>query len=101
MILFKMKAWLDLRQKKASGIHVNARDLTKHKNDVFRLFQLVDPSESITLSPSVKADVAQFMREIRNDAVDLRNLGLEGMSTEEVLISLERLYGKSEILVAP
>lgn len=101
LILFKMKAWLDLRQKKVSGIHVNARDLTKHKNDVFRLFQLIDPSESITLSPSVKADVAQFMREIRNETVDLKNLGLERMSTEEVLSALERLYGISEILVAP
>ena len=92
LILFKMKAWLDLRQKKALGLHVNSRDLTKHKNDVFRLFQLVDPSERIALSPAVKADVAQFMQEIRNEPVDLGNLGIEGMSTEEVLGVLERLY---------
>ena len=92
LILFKMKAWLDLRQKKALGLHVNSRDLTKHKNDVFRLFQLVDPSERIALSPLVKADVALFMRKIRNEPVDLGNLGIEGMSTEEVLGVLERLY---------
>ena len=101
LILFKMKAWLDLRQKKASGLHVNSHDLTKHKNDVFRLFQLVDLSEKITLSPSVKTDAAQFLMEMRNEPVDLKNLGLGRMSMEEVLSALERLYGISEILVAP
>ena len=44
LILFKIKAWLDLAQKKTESLHVNERDLKKHKNDVFRLFALVDPT---------------------------------------------------------
>ena len=31
LMLFKIKAWLDLREKKADGAHVNERDLKKHK----------------------------------------------------------------------
>ena len=37
LIPFKAKAWLDLSDKKNLGIHVNSRDIKKHKNDVFRL----------------------------------------------------------------
>ena len=62
LILFKIKAWLDLTQKKTEGLHVNERDLKKHKNDVFRLFALVDPIMRIELTPKVRAEVEQFQR---------------------------------------
>ncbi len=41
IIPFKMFAWLDLKRRKQSGEHVNEKDLKKHKNDVFRLLQIV------------------------------------------------------------
>ena len=40
-IPLKMKAWLDLKEKKAQGTHVNSRDIRKRRLDVFRLFPLV------------------------------------------------------------
>ena len=41
IVPLKMKAWLDLKSKKADGIHVNSRDIRKHRLDVFRLSKMV------------------------------------------------------------
>lgn len=92
LILFKMKAWLDLREKKADGAHVNERDLKKHKNDVFRLLPLVEPAVQLAVTSAVKADVEQFIYVIKRDSVDLERLGVEGMPLDEILRTLERIF---------
>lgn len=92
LMLFKMKAWLDLRQKKADGSHVNERDLKKHKNDVFRLFPLVEPTIQIAVTSAVRDDVAQFIKAVKTAPVDLKRLGIEGPSLEEVLKGVENLF---------
>lgn len=92
LMLFKMKAWLDLRQKKADGAHVNERDLKKHKNDVFRLFPLVEPTVQVAISLPVESDVKQFIDAMKNEPVDLKKLGVEGMPLEEILSALKRMF---------
>lgn len=92
LMLFKIKAWLDLRQKKADGSHVNERDLKKHKNDVFRLFPLVEPTAQIAVTPAVKVDVEQFINAMKLDSIDLERLGIGGMPLEEILRTLERMF---------
>lgn len=92
LILFKMKAWLDLRQKKSEGFHINERDLIKHKNDVFRLFPLVEPSARITISLSVETDMRKFVQAMPQETVDLARLGLRGMTLEEILSMLEGMF---------
>lgn len=89
LILFKMKAWLDLRQRKADGAHVNERDLKKHRNDVFRLFPLVEPAAQITVDSTVKEDVEQFIHAMWDEPVDLLQLGIEGVPLDEILRTLE------------
>lgn len=92
LILFKMKAWLDLRKKKADGTHVNDRDLKKHKNDVFRLFPLVDPSAQIEISPAVETDLRQFIQMMTDEPVDLERLGLQEISLDEILNTFEKIF---------
>ncbi len=36
------KAWLDLLHRKSEGEQINSRNIRKHKNDVFRLTELLD-----------------------------------------------------------
>ena len=92
LMLFKMKAWLDLRQRKAKGAHVNERDLKKHKNDVFRLFPLAEPAIQIAVSPTVKADVGLFVNAMNSEPVDLVKLGVEGISLAEILSTFKRMF---------
>ena len=92
LILFKAKAWLDLTARKAAGGHVKARDLRKHKNDVFRLFMLVDPAERIALSSPVEEDLRRFLSAMSGEQINLRELHVTGASIEEILSTLQRIF---------
>ncbi len=92
LIAFKAKAWLDLKAKKEEGIHVNERDLKKHKNDVFRLFALVDPSTRIAVSDVVAEDMRSFLSAMEREVIDLQVLGIEGVTVPEILSSLQATF---------
>lgn len=76
IIPLKMKAWLDLKSKKAEGIHVNSRDIKKHRLDVFRLFQLVRESQKRTVPKSVGQDITQFIVKMRETEILLTDIGI-------------------------
>lgn len=76
IIPLKMKAWLDLKSKKAEGLHVNARDIKKHRLDVFRLFQLVREGQKITVPKSVGEDITQFIAQMRETEIRLTDIDI-------------------------
>ena len=77
---------------KAEGGHVNERDLKKHKNDVFRLFAIVDPQARIVVSDAVGKDLRDFIGAMEREPVDLRSLGIEGVALSDILSSLETIF---------
>jgi len=92
LIVFKMKAWLDLTQKKTEGRHVNERDLKKHKNDVFRLFAIVDPTLRIHLPAPVESEAKKFVRMVSNEGIKLSDLKIDDYTAEDVLNGLKRIF---------
>ena len=62
LIPFKMYAWLDLKDKKARGEHVNERDLKKHKYDVFRLLQIARRDNKIETNGIVRENIIRFKK---------------------------------------
>ena len=93
IIPFKMHAWLDLKDRKQIGGHVNERDLKKHKYDVFRLLQIIDRSITVDTSGLVRDSVTRFMREIAMETIPFRQLGLP-FEMDEALTILRNLYGE-------
>ena len=93
LIPFKMYAWLDLKDKKLSGEHVNERDLKKHKYDVFRLLQIADRSKRIDSTGAVREGIKRFIREIAGEVIPFRQLGLP-FEMEEAISYLKELYGE-------
>ena len=91
LIPFKAKAWLDLTQKKASGQSVDSKNIRKHKNDVFRLSTLLTQQAQVAVSDSVLADLRAFLTAMRDEAVDLKQLGLT-RDKETVIADLMRTY---------
>lgn len=77
IIPFKMYAWVDLKRRKANGEHVNDRDYKKHKNDVFRLLQIVDPEEDIATEGLVRESVEIFLTEVVSEPVRTEQMGLQ------------------------
>ena len=37
IILFKIKAWLDLSERRENGEHIDSKNIKKHKNDIMRI----------------------------------------------------------------
>ena len=92
LIPFKAKAWMDLTNRKAAGEHVDSKNIKKHKNDVFRLTELIDPTVKITAPQGVYTDVQEFVQRMRNESVDLKQLGLIGRTKDRILDELKDLY---------
>jgi len=91
LIQFKIRAWIDLTNRKKGGEHVNTRDLKKHKNDVFRLFNLIRPEEKIETSEAMKIDTELFLKSMSEENINLKNIGLD-MELKEVLRILRYIY---------
>ena len=53
LIPFKAKAWLDLKERKLNGEQVDSKNIKKHKNDVFRLAQLITVNTRQVLSSEI------------------------------------------------
>ena len=91
LIPFKMYAWLDLKDRKSRGEHVNERDLKKHKYDVFRLLQIVSRDERIETTGVVRENVERFMNEIVSENIPLEQLSLP-FDIQEAMSYLEGIY---------
>lgn len=91
IIPFKMYAWLDLKRRREAGEHVNERDYKKHKNDVFRLLQIVNPDEKIAVGGLVKESIEDFLSDIEQESIRTEQLGLM-ISQEEAVELLRHIY---------
>ena len=91
IIPFKMYAWLDLKRRKEAGEHVNERDYKKHKNDVFRLLQITNPDEKVSVSGLVRESVENFLGEIEKEQIRVEQLGLM-ITKEEAMELLKSIY---------
>lgn len=91
IIPFKMYAWLDLKRRKEAGEHVNERDYKKHKNDVFRLLQITNPDEKVSVSGLVRESVENFLGEIEKEQIRVEQLGLM-ITKEEAMELLRSIY---------
>ena len=54
LIPFKAKAWLDLNERKENGGSVDSKNIKKHKNDVFRLGQLITEESRQVLDEEIE-----------------------------------------------
>ena len=92
LIPFKAKAWMDLTDRKAAGEHVDSKNIKKHKNDVFRLTELIDPIDKVVAPQGVYADIQEFVQRMKNENVDIKQLGLVGRTKEKILEELKAMY---------
>ena len=92
LIPLKARAWLDLTERRARGETVKSTDVKKHKNDVFRLYQIIDPEALPEIPEVVKTDMATFLERIGAEEVDLKALRVRTGDLESILADLRTLY---------
>lgn len=93
LIPFKAKAWLDLKERKSSGEQVDSKNIKKHKNDVFRLAQLITANTKQALNPEIAEDMKNFLSEMIDEEVDLKSLGIKGTDSKKIIEMLYQCYG--------
>ena len=67
LIPFKARAFLDLTARLEAGGNVDRKDIKKHRNDVFRLAQLLPLDASVDLPESVRLDLRTFVDSAQAD----------------------------------
>ncbi len=92
LIPFKMKAYLDLTMRKKNGEHVDSKNIKKHKNDVFRLAQVIAADTRQMVSTEILEDMKQFLGLVENDNVDLKTMGIKEISYKTMIELLYRCY---------
>jgi hypothetical protein len=94
LIIFKAKAFLDLSERKSKEEGVDSRDIDKHKNDVFRLAQLLSESDNIDVPNSIFNDFNNFLIVVEKENVDTKSLKIPASKNE--IIALLSKYVKGQ-----
>lgn len=93
MILLKAYAFLDLSMRKKEGEQIDEKKIRKHKNDVFRIFTILDQDIPMVVPASVREDMRNFIECMASEHVDLAALGIRQMNKESIIDALAKFYG--------
>lgn len=91
LILFKMKARIDLVRRSREAGDVDSRDLKKHLRDVFRLWEYVDPEARVAVSFPIEADIKEFFDTSDITSQQLKQIGIDE-PVELIVEDLKRIY---------
>ncbi|MBQ0066556.1 MAG: hypothetical protein KBT48_12400 [Firmicutes bacterium] len=92
LILFKAKAYLDLKQKKERGETVDSNDIKKHKKDVLRITAELMLENVTNLPVSVKAGIDEFIASLSSEPFDNNSLKYYGLKNDEIVFVLKRVF---------
>ena len=93
LILFKMKAFLDLSERKAKGEVIDSKNIKKHKNDILRLAANLSPDVRLQIGGQVRDDAVSFIGRLPEEKVDLKSLGIRGTELSDLVERMEECYG--------
>lgn len=61
LIPLKAKAWLDLTARRSAGERIDQADIAKHRNDIARLYAILDPTYRAAAPDAIRTDVQGFI----------------------------------------
>ena len=92
IILFKAKAYLDLKLRKESGETVDSEDIKKHKKDILRIAAELMLERVADLPETVDSDVQTFIDSLEQEPFDQNSLKIYGLKNDDVVSLLKRIY---------
>ena len=92
LILFKAKAYLDLKQKRERGEIVDFDDIKKHKKDVLRIAAELMLENVANLPTVVKDDIDEFIASLSSEPFDNNSLKNYGLKNDEIVSVLNRVF---------
>lgn len=98
LILFKAKAYLDLKQRKDNGESVDSSDIKKHKKDILRIAAELVLESISELPATVKADIDAFIGTLEQEPFDSNSLKSYGLENDDVIGVLHRILDDRVLL---
>ena len=92
IILFKAKAYLDLKLRKESGGTVDSEDIKKHKKDILRIAAELMLERVADLPETVDSDVQTFIDSLEQEPFDQNSLKTYGLKNDDVVSLLKRIF---------
>lgn len=92
IIPFKAKAYLDLSFRKESGDVIDEKNIRKHKNDIFRLYELLNMNNPISINDYIKDDMRLFISKMEKESIDLKQLTHLPITKDEILKNIKLYY---------
>ena len=92
LILFKAKAYLDLKQKRENGAVVDSNDIKKHKKDILRIASEIMLQKVTGIPVSVKEDIDSFIALLEKEPFDSNSLKNYGLKNEDVIEVLKGVF---------
>jgi len=96
LVVLKAKAYLNNRKRKEKGQPVHQGDIDKHKKDIYRLSFLFSGIESYEVSENIKADLRNFIDELKSDPISTKaisqSMGLVEFSTSDFVRRIEKIF---------
>jgi hypothetical protein len=93
LIPLKAFAFQDLKRRKEAGESGLSKHIKKHRNDIFRLFTILNPNIAVSLNSEMAEELKESFVVLRTEEIDLEGLGLKGETVESILGQLEQMYG--------
>lgn len=92
----KARAYLDMKEREANGESVKTGDIAKHRNDVFRMLQVMNPSMKLDAGHRIKDDISSFLAEMASPDVVIESLAEMNMSKEQAIQRLQTAFELEE-----
>lgn len=83
VIVLKAIAYINNSKRKASGEQVSSEDISKHKNDIFRIVSTLTENDKYEIPDTIKNDLRTFLAMVEKDGLGTSGLSKElGLGTE-------------------
>jgi hypothetical protein len=96
LIPLKARAYVDLANRKERGEAVDSKNIKKHKNDIVRLFTVLDRAGTVPLAESLRRDLDTALTRMAGEPIDLKSIGISTLSLPGLLAEIRRVYGLTE-----
>jgi hypothetical protein len=92
LIPIKAKAYHDLEQRLREGQKIKAKDVAKHRADVFFILEMLVEGDRIDITGAVQGDLAEFLDKAAGDAAfDLS--ATTGVAKADAIARMKTIYG--------
>lgn len=92
IIPLKARAFLDLTERKANRETIRGDDIKKHKNDIYRLTQLLTGEPLGNVPTIVSDDIRSFVEQIADSDELLKQIGIEVLTMSDIKETLLAVY---------